>query len=63
MKYYPFKVANIAYLVHVTGAREEVSILVEGHGHHAVSQVESLLDTVSVVDVCKIRDSSRKGKE
>lgn len=35
-----------------TRAREEVATrLVEGEGHHAIGQVESLLDAVAMVDV------------
>jgi hypothetical protein len=30
---------------------EELSILVEGHGHDTVGAVEGLLDTVTMVDV------------
>ena len=39
------------HLVHVTRAREEISVFVEGDGHHSVRQVEGFLNTVSVVDV------------
>ena len=35
----------------VAGAREVVSVLVEGDGHHAVGEVEGLLHAVAVVDV------------
>lgn len=35
----------------VTGAREVLSILVEGHGHDTVCSVESLFHTISVMDV------------
>lgn len=41
-----------AYLVHVTGAREErVAVLVERHCHDAVGQIERFLHAVAVVDV------------
>ena len=35
----------------VARAREELAVLVEGDGHHAVGGVEGLLDAVAVVDV------------
>ena len=40
------------YLIHVPCTREEpISIFVEADSHNPVCQVESLLDTVTVVDI------------
>ena len=41
----------VPHLVHVSGAGEEVSVLVEGDGHDPVCEVEGLLHAVPVVDV------------
>lgn len=48
---YLFKLYSWKTYPEVTGAREVLAVLVEGHGHDSVRCVESLLHTVPMMDV------------